>query len=72
MNPVTLRWSTLRLYLTAFSRLQLLQRLFAILNVVGFVDPPLHCNKFAAKAVSWFKLKACVRYFLSNFYFFTK
>ena len=26
----------------------------SILNIVGFLDPPLHCNKFAAKAVSWF------------------
>ena len=25
----------------------------SILNVVGFQGPPLHCNKFAAKAVGW-------------------
>ena len=32
----------------------------SILNVVGFLDPPLPCNKFAAKAVSWFKPKRMV------------
>ena len=25
----------------------------SILNVVGFQGPPLHCTKFAAKAVEW-------------------
>ena len=34
----------------------------SILNVVGFLDPPLHCNKFAAKAVGWFKPKRMVMY----------
>ena len=29
----------------------------SILHVVGFLDPHLHCNKFDAKAVSWFKPK---------------
>ena len=24
---------------------------------MGFFDPSLHCNKFAAKAVAWFKPK---------------
>ena len=33
----------------------------SILNVVGFLDPPLHCNKFAAK-VSWFKHKRIIIY----------
>ena len=33
-----------------------------ILNVVGFLDPPLHCNKFAPKAVSWFKPERMVMY----------
>ena len=45
--------------LTAFSRLQLLQR---APSIVGFLDPPLYCNKFAAKAVSWFKPKRMVMY----------
>ena len=34
------------------------------LNIVGFLDPPLHCNKFAAKAVSWFKPKKNVYVYL--------
>ena len=34
----------------------------SILNVVGFLNPPLHCNKFAAKAVGWFKPKRMVIY----------
>ena len=29
----------------------------SILSVVGFLDPLLHCNKFAVKAVGWFKPK---------------
>ena len=29
----------------------------SVLNVVGFLDPPLHRNKFAAKVVGWFKSK---------------
>ena len=36
----------------------------SILNVVGFLDPPLHCNKFAAKAVGWFKPKKDVYVYL--------
>ena len=34
----------------------------SILNVARFLDPPLHCNKFAAKAVGWFKPKRMVMY----------
>ena len=44
----------------ALNRLQLLQR--AILNFAVFLDPPLHCNKFAVKAVGWFKSKRMVMY----------
>ena len=33
-----------------------------VLNVVGLLDPPLHCNKFTAKAVSWFKPERMVIY----------
>ena len=33
----------------------------SILNV-GFLDPPLHCNNFAAKTVGWFKHKRLVMY----------
>ena len=29
----------------------------SIIYVVGFLDPSLHCNKFAAKAIGWFKSK---------------
>ena len=29
----------------------------SVSNVVGFLDPPLHRNKFAAKVVGWFKSK---------------
>ena len=36
----------------------------SILNVVGFMFPPLHCNKFPAKAVGWFKLKRMAMYTL--------
>ena len=32
------------------------------LNVVEFLDPSLHCNKFAAKAVGWFKPRRMVMY----------
>ena len=35
----------------------------SILNVAGFLDPPLHCHKFAcspAKALGWFKPKRIV------------
>ena len=35
-----------------------------ILNVVGFLDPHLHCTEFTAKAVSWFKLKMDVYVYL--------
>ena len=34
----------------------------SILNVARFLDLPLHCNKFAAKAVSLFKPKMMVMY----------
>ena len=36
----------------------------SILNVVGFLDSPLHCNKFATKAVSWFKPKKDIYVYL--------
>ena len=29
----------------------------SVLNVVGFLDPPLNRNKYTAKVVSWFKSK---------------
>ena len=32
----------------------------SIINVVGFLDPPLHGNKFTAKAIRWFKPKTDV------------
>ena len=35
----------------------------SILNVLGFLDPLLHCNKFAAKAVDWFKPERMVTYY---------
>ena len=34
----------------------------SILNVVGLLDPTLHCNKFAAKTVGWFKPERMVMY----------
>ena len=36
----------------------------SILNFVGFLDPPLHCSKFAAHTTAWFKPKKHVYVFL--------
>ena len=34
----------------------------SMLNVVGFLDPHQYCNKFATKAVGWFKPKRMTMY----------
>ena len=50
MNPV----------ITKMEHLAIIVAKSSILIAVGFLDPPLHHDKFAAKEVGWFKTKRMV------------
>ena len=61
MNPVITMMEHFMIIVNSFELFAIAAKSF-ILNVVRFLDPPLHCNKFAAKTVGWFKPKRMVMY----------
>ena len=61
MNPVITKMEQFTIIVNCFQPFAIVVKT-SILNVVGFLDLPLHCNKFAAKAVSRFKPKRIVMY----------
>ena len=61
MNPAITKREHLAIIVMVFGHLQLLPK-SSILNVVGFLDPLLHCAKFPAKVVGLFKPKRMVMY----------
>ena len=61
MNPVITKMEHFAIIVNGFS-LFAIDAKGSILNVVGFLELPLHCNKFAAKAVGWFNPKRIVTY----------
>ena len=52
MNPVITKMEHFMIIVKFFYLFAIVGK-SSILNVVGFQGPPLHCNKFAAKAVGW-------------------
>ena len=61
MNPVITKMEQFTIIVDWFQPFAIVAKTF-ILNVVGFLDLPLHCNKFAVKAVGRFKPKMIVMY----------
>ena len=59
MNPVIIKMEHFAIIVNNFKPFAIVA-MSSILNVVGLLNPPLHCNKFAAKAVGWFKPKRMV------------
>ena len=56
MNPVITKMEHFTIIVNGFYPFAIVAK-SSILNVVEFLDPPLQCNKFALKAVGWFKSK---------------
>ena len=54
MNPAITKMKHFEITVNSFQVFALVA-MSSILNILGFLGPPLHCNKFAAKAVGWFK-----------------
>ena len=65
MNPVITKMEHFAIIVNGFYPFAIVAK-SSILNVVGFLDPPLHCNKFAAKAVGSFKPKRMVMHTLGE------
>ena len=61
MNPLITNMEHFAIIVNGFYPFAIVAK-SSILNVVGFLDPPLHCNKFAAKGIGWFKPKRMVMY----------
>ena len=61
MNPVITKIEHFAIIVKSFQPFAMVAK-SSIINVVGFLDPALHCNKFDAKAVIWFKPKTMVMY----------
>ena len=53
MNPVITKMEHFAVIVNSFQPFAIVAK-SSILNIVGFLDPPLHCNKLATKAVGWF------------------
>ena len=60
MNPVITKMEHFMIIVNGFSSFAIVVKSYN-LNVVGFLDTPLQCNKFTAKAISWFIPKRMVR-----------
>ena len=56
VNPVITQMQHLTIIVNSFWMFAVVAK-SPILNVVGFLDPSLDCDRFAAKAVGWFKPK---------------
>ena len=65
MKPVIIKMEHFVIIVDSFSSFATVAK-SSILNAVGFLDPLLHCNKFAAKTVSWFKPKRMLMYTLKK------
>ena len=61
MNPVITMMEYFAIIVNGFQLFAIVAKR-SILNAARFLDPPLHCNKFAAKAAGWFKPKRMVMY----------
>ena len=61
MNPVITKMEHFAIIVNDFCLVANVAK-SSILNIVDFLDPPLHCNKFASKTVSWFIPKRMVMY----------
>ena len=61
MNPVINKMEQFMIILNYVQAFPIVAKT-SILNVVDFFNPPLHCNKFAAKAVGRFRSKRMVTY----------
>ena len=61
MNPVINKMEQFMIILNYLQAFPIVAKT-SILNVVDFFNPPLHCNKFAAKAAGRFKTKRMVIY----------
>ena len=60
MNPAITKMDHFAMIVNNFYSITIVAK-SSILNV-GFLDPPLHYNKFAAKAVDWFKPNRLIMY----------
>ena len=54
MNPVITKMKHFGIIANGFYSFAIVAKSFHF-KFCGFLDPPMHCNKFAAKAVGWFK-----------------
>ena len=61
MNPVITKMMDFVIIVNGFQLFAIVPK-SSILNVVGFLDPLLLCNKFAAEVAGWFKSKRMVMY----------